>query len=360
MILQGELRDFSLPDVLQLLWQQKKSGALTVTQAGSEKRTAEIFISQGNIVGVSVQGRTPENKIQEILTASGRVSPQEMAELETFARDMGRPLLSTLTAKGLIQDAQRETWFQMAAEDMVCDLFAWNDGQYAFSTTQRSLPHALGTLRLSTEFACMEGMRRVDEWPHLHEALTSDQIVFQVTSTPPTEALGEWEAFTLEVVNGRRSLAEIGRLVPFGAFRLYECILNLWKSGCIEPTGSVSAQPAEALPIVQQSDRDQKTALVLGLAAVFLLFMLLLRGVGMWVELQGNIPLRRVETRVRADFARRNAEVFVLQDASARGAYPPDLDALVRAGMLSVPEADGPAGARLLYHRNGALDFVLE
>jgi hypothetical protein len=56
MILSGELRDFSLADVLQLLLQQRKTGVLTLNR---EKEKAELFVSQGNLTGVRVNGESP-------------------------------------------------------------------------------------------------------------------------------------------------------------------------------------------------------------------------------------------------------------------------------------------------------------
>ena len=70
MILSGELKDFSLADVLQLLLQQRKSGVLNLAN-GKEK--AEVFISQGNVNGVKVNGEMPEDKIRDMLVASGKV-----------------------------------------------------------------------------------------------------------------------------------------------------------------------------------------------------------------------------------------------------------------------------------------------
>lgn len=355
MILEGELRDFSLPDALQLLMQQRKSGVLNLTHG---KEQAELFISQGNIIGVRVGGRMPETKIQEMLIESGLVGQKEMADLESMSREMNRPLLSTLTAKGLLSDEQRETWFQMVAEDMVCDLFAWTDGQYAFSTTQKSLPQALGTLRLSTEFTCMEGMRRVDEMPRLRETLTSEHLVFKTTGTAPTEQLGEWEAMVLAAVDGQRSLVQLGRMVPFGSFRLYECVANLWTAGCIDPINSATAQRGESTALIRKSDREQKAALVLGVAMVCLVCAAGVRFLGTWM-LRGQISYS-VEARAKSAISRKNVSVFLVYEASERGTYPENLNYLARQGMLSVAEAGGPADARLEYEKKGPLDFTLK
>ena len=354
MILQGDLRDFSLPDVLQLMSQQRKTGVLTVTQG--KMKSAEIFISQGNINGVRVESRTPETKIQEMLIESGRMSVKEMADLESISKDMGRPLLSTLAAKGLLAEDQRELWFQMGAEDMVCDLFAWTEGQYAFSTTQKSLPHALGNFSISTEFACMEGMRRIDEWPHLKEKLPSAEMIFQNLHVPPTKEMGEWEQMVLEAIDGKRNLVRLIRLVPFGQFRLYECINNLWKSGAIAPLDS-EITPSETLQPLAQSEKDQKTSLVIGIAAGCLILAGAFRFFITLVLDQTPSQTQSTLTRVQGNLARRNAEVFLLQDGSEQGKFAEHLSDLVRRDYLSVVEAFGPEDARLNYQRSSPDQF---
>jgi hypothetical protein len=116
MILSGELKDFSLADVLQLLLQQRKSGVLVLSE-GREK--AELFIASGNLTGVRVNGETPESKIKEILIETGRVTKQDMGDLEAISRDMDRTLLATLAAKGHLSEDDRKEWLQIITEDMV-------------------------------------------------------------------------------------------------------------------------------------------------------------------------------------------------------------------------------------------------
>jgi hypothetical protein len=230
MILSGELKDFSLADVLQLLLQQRKTGMLSL---GRGKEKAELSVVQGNLAGVRVNGETPEGKVKDILIATGRMPKAEMADLEAISRDMDRSLMETLASKGHLQAEERTEWLQIITEDMVCELFGWQEGRYEFNGSLKPPPGA--QLNISTEFACMEGMRRIDEWPRLRQEVPDSKLVFRPTGRPFEGDMQSWDYLVLGLVDSRRTLAQIARQVPFGSFRLSECIVNLWHGGFIAP-----------------------------------------------------------------------------------------------------------------------------
>ncbi len=280
MILSGDLKDFSLADVLQLLLQQRKSGILNLTR-GKEK--AELFLSGGNVNGVRVNGEGPENKIKEMLLASGKIAPEEMQDLETLSQDMNRSILATLSAKDHLSDEDHKEWLQIITEDMVCELFGWVTGQYQFSTGLKGQGAQAVQLNLSTEFACMEGMRRMDEWPRFKEAIADTRMIFQSQGKAYTGDPESWNALVASLVDGRRSVAQIGKLVPFGSFRLFDCTLNLWEEGFIQPVAGGFSELEHPLAADPQSEKDRRTAMVLGIAMLFLAFGIGVRLVSIWI-----------------------------------------------------------------------------
>src|SRR6185369_18095463 len=113
MILSGELKDFSLADVLQLLLQQRKTGQLLLSRS---KEKAELSVVQGNLAGVRVNGESPEGKVKDILIATGRVTKADMSDMEAIGRDMDRSLMDTLASKGQLQEEERKEWLQIITE----------------------------------------------------------------------------------------------------------------------------------------------------------------------------------------------------------------------------------------------------
>lgn len=354
MILSGDLKDFSLADVLQLLLQQRKSGVLNLTHG---RDNAEIFISQGNLTGVRVNGAGPEAKIREVLVESRRVGAREMAEIETIAADMNRPLLATLTAKGHVAEADADEWLQIISEDMVCDLFSWG-GRYEFQTGQKG-SGGYSHLNLSTEFACMEGMRRIDDWPRLHEKIPRERMVFRPTEKAyQGDELG-WDRLVLGLVDGRKPVQQIGRETPFGSFRLFECLVNLWSGGFIAPVEDAQQEsdaPAHADP---ESEKDRKTAMVLGISVLFFVIATAVRLVALWVLGTGSVDPADVEAGVARALERDNLEAFLIEHAARKDAFP-DNPAQLSGGALRASEIAPFIGTRTSYKKVGEKGFILK
>ncbi len=223
--LNGQLRDFSLPDVLQFILQQRKSGRLTLT---FQHQKAEIGISRGNISHVDVDGRNVETVIRDWLLSCGRMSPEELSGVESVSRSMERSILETLVAKKFVTADERAEWIQIVAEDLVCDLFQWQEGAYEFNTdTPATAMRGVG-INLSTEMITMEGMRRLDEWPRLRDRLGSPGVQVSLAHPPPAGAELGPEGIILrqlEQTSAPLTLEELERRVPFGLFRLYDTIV---------------------------------------------------------------------------------------------------------------------------------------
>jgi hypothetical protein len=358
MILSGELKDFSLADVLQLLLQQRKTGMLFLAR-GKEK--AELSVVQGNLAGVRVNGEAPEGKVKDILIATGRLPKSEIADLEAISRDMDRTLMETLASKGHLQEEERTEWLQIITEDMVCELFGWQEGRYEFNGSQK--PPAGTQLNLSTEFACMEGMRRIDEWPRLREELPDPKLVFRPTGRPYDGDTQSWDYLVLGLVDSRRSVSQIARHVPFGSFRLSECIVNLWHGGFIAPVTAATEEREAPVQADPQSERDRKTAMVLGVAILLLVFATTVRLFSVWMAGSAGLPgpgrpdPYGNENGITRPMARENLETFLIEFAARADSLPPTLAPLREQGPLGNREIDA---ASPVYRRSAGLNFTLK
>ena len=363
MILSGDLKDFSLADVLQLLLQQRKSGVLNLV---NEKEKAEVYIYQGNVNGVRVNGETPEDKIKEMLIASGKVDKEEMQQLESISRDMNRPLLATLTAKGHLTDEDKKEWLQIISEDMVCELFGWLKGNYDFATGIKAQNMMSAQLNISTEFACMEGMRRIDEWPRLHEALPNSKIVFRPLGRNYEEDRQGWDFLVFGLVDGRRNMEQIAKQVPFGSFRLSECLVNLRDGGFITPIAGTLDEIEIHAPVDPQTEKDRKTAMILGIAMVLLVFAVTLRLLVFWMqstkeaENYKNPHWKNGESTIGDELIRDNLEALLIDYADRKDNFPNELNQLVKIGVLASHEIKLTNGTRPSFHKITEKSFQLK
>ena len=231
--LNGQLRDFSLPDVLQFILQQRKSGRLSLTY---HHQRAEVGISRGNISHIDVDGRNVETVIRDWLLSCGRMSSDELEGVESVSKSMDRSILETLVAKKFISPEERADWIQIVAEDLVCDLFQWQEGAYEFNTeVPATILRGVG-LNLSTEMITMEGMRRLDEWPRLRDRLGSPGVQVSISQMPTSISELGPEAIILrqlEFSSSSLTLEELEKRVPFGRFRLYDTLVAYADEGYV-------------------------------------------------------------------------------------------------------------------------------
>ena len=74
MALEGTLRDFSFADILQLIFFQKKTGALIIQ---SRQDKIRILFHEGNIVGADSRARVQDRRLVWILAKRGILTQKE-------------------------------------------------------------------------------------------------------------------------------------------------------------------------------------------------------------------------------------------------------------------------------------------
>jgi Domain of unknown function (DUF4388) len=222
--LNGQLKDFPLADVLQFIQQQRKSGRLILS---TRTQRAEIGIQRGNIAFVELDGKTVESQLSRWLQIYGRITQDELQGLESVSRQMDRSILETLVAKRFITSEERAEWAHYVAEDLVCDLFGWHDGNYEFNTELPATGSRNIALNLSTEMTSMEGMRRLDEWPRIQQRFPTPEVAVSRGAVSVEEIEPGPERIILEAIpaeGGQITLADLERILPFGRYRIYEVL----------------------------------------------------------------------------------------------------------------------------------------
>lgn len=352
--LNGQLRDFSLPDVLQFILQQRKSGRLTLT---FHHQKAEVGISRGNISHVDIDGRNVETVIRDWLMACGRMTPDELTGVESVSRSMERSILETLVAKKFVTAEERAEWVQVVAEDLICDLFQWQEGAYEFNTDVPANAMRGVGINLSTEMITMEGMRRLDEWPRLRDRLGSPGVQVSLAHPPPsTSELGP-EALILrqlELASAPLTLDELEKRVPFGQFRLYDTIVAYADEGylTLRQDGktfdshvrvSVDAEPVKA----------SSTAALLAMGGIAMVVALLVN----WMTTAAIGHLASVPDRgfigAESRFEGIKLHTAIQRTRFQTGEWPSSLDKLEPSYPISRSERNSTLGVEYGYRSRG-------
>src|SRR5262245_1523561 len=129
MALQGNLRDFSAMEILQLVGSQKKSGCL-VMDWNTER--AVVWVTDGRIVSTRQPGLTKDDPLARFLRQAHRISEEQLRGLQTIQKESNRDL-EDLLVNGRYVDAEELTLFvERQVLDDLSRLVRWESGTYRF------------------------------------------------------------------------------------------------------------------------------------------------------------------------------------------------------------------------------------
>jgi hypothetical protein len=359
MALQGNLDDFSLPEILQLIAVQQKSGVLKLT-AGDD--VAVIFFEVGKIVSTRDRRRNAKDPLKPFLVRTGHLSESQMKQIETIEAESRRELTDILLTGSYMTSDDLTQAVEEQIQDTLHQLLTWKTGSYHFSGDARTVPKFAVNVRLNTEGLLMESMRRIDESARYRETFTSPAIVLRPKplASPPRELAPQTQR-VLALVDGLRPLRDILAQAKLVEFEAYEALHHLLDLGVIEVSLSAAPLP-KVTPIAPEraaSDSIPSTPaiVVLGIAVVVLAGSF---AMGAWVA---PAFLARVE-REAGTAPPAATEIATVDEASrvslaletyrrARGSYPPDIATLGTDGYLP-PRVARSAAERYEYQSDGA------
>ena len=361
MALQGNLDDFSLPEILQLIAVQQKSGVLKLT-AGDD--VAVVFFEAGKIVSTRDRRRNARDPLKPYLVRTGHLTEAQLKQIETIEAESRRELTDVLLSGNYMTSEALTQALEHQIQDTLHQLLTWKSGSYHFSGDSRTVPKFAVNVRLNTEGLLMESMRRIDEIVRYRETLSSPAMVLRPKplAMPPKE-MSSQERRILPLVDGLRPLRDLvaqSKLVEFEAFEALHHLLDL---GVIEV--SLGAAPAKVTPIAAEpppvpARRTANSFLAFAVAIVslaasfaiafFVTPALLSRAARAAAPAVVAVPpeIALVDEAARVSLA---LETY----RRVRGEYPPDLETLGVEGYL--PAAMACAAARLYQYQSDGVTY---
>ena len=254
MALRGNLNDFSLPDVFQLVTFSRKTGVLRIKRAdGAEGsvwfREGEVFFAQSN---------WHTAMLGERLVNAHSITPhalEKALEIRDGEGPDGRRLGAILVAEGFITQAVLEGFVQQQIQDTIFDLMRWEEGEFDFKAMPKLVDEDIG-LSVSIENVIMEGSRRLEEWGRIKKKIPSMDVVFKMATAPGEGTFEislkpiEWNLLLL--VDGTRTVAEMARETNRTDFDVARVIYGLFSAGLLEFTADDEVERLRA----EKRERD--------------------------------------------------------------------------------------------------------
>ncbi|HEY8120300.1 MAG TPA: DUF4388 domain-containing protein [Myxococcota bacterium] len=246
--LHGNLRDFGIGEVFQLIGQQQKTGVLDVTGADARVR---IAFDRGGVVWGEPVGPYEHAALGDRLVRSGLVTPEHMLECERGVQDGDGDLRALIVRGGGLGEAQLQEAVDLLTHDTMFTLLRWTQGSFHF-TAQPVVGEGDSAKSTPAEQILMDGLRMVDEWRTFDADAREIETVWRRSEAfdvfreraegdSPARIAQAERVFSL--VDGRtpgRRLVDLARL---GEFDGVYWLSRLRRAGVIDPLPRESARP---------------------------------------------------------------------------------------------------------------------
>jgi CheY-like chemotaxis protein len=207
--LSGELTDFNLFDIFQLVDTAKSSGKLFVY---SSLMSSEIYFDKGSIVFASTSKQGGNILSGDILEKRMNISKEAFNRGFRTSRETGVPILRAFVNEGILSEDEIMGILRERIDDAVYSTMELESGYFFFEKMPLPDKFLDISMRLKVSHLILEGARRVDERKFAAKMFHDNDIVFiRLMTDVALEDISldknELEIFSL--VDGKRTISDI-------------------------------------------------------------------------------------------------------------------------------------------------------
>jgi hypothetical protein len=324
MALQGNLRDFSVNEILQLLGTQRKTGCLML-EWNTER--AQIHVLDGRIIGTRQAGMRPEDPLLTFLIKVHRLSDEQRRGILSIHRESNRDLEDLLVNGRYLETEELKIFLERQILNDLMRVVRWENGTYRFDP-KIVWPNP-PLVRLSMEGALIEAARRGDEQKRFVSRFKNPYDLLGVRDLPdPDEPLSEEEKELFGIIDGLHTVAEVVEMAPLSEYEAYESLDRMIDAQWIEVVGRRDpGLPPATRRLAPAPGRAASPLREIGVAIGILALVVAVR-FGAHTVVQrppAPDPGRDVYAAAQVEEIRWALELY----RKEKGAYPPKLPTLV-------------------------------
>jgi hypothetical protein len=231
MALKGQLHDFNLSEILQLIATQQKSGFLVL-----EGHREMVFVfDKGVLISTRDRRSESDDPLEEYLRNYGFFSDDQWAHVRYIRDHSSLDLAEILVSEELLTKDALDLILQGVAREMAHRGMKMRRGRYNFTATKDTPPGVRWRIDMDVQGLLMEAARRVDEEGQLQHALPSQHMTFaQGTVAPSASALSPTGRRIIKLALGGRTLGKIIRLARTDSFTTRELLKTFVEEGWLQ------------------------------------------------------------------------------------------------------------------------------
>ncbi|HEV8377195.1 MAG TPA: DUF4388 domain-containing protein [Candidatus Polarisedimenticolia bacterium] len=226
----GEILSETMPTLLHRLHRKEETGRLLCQKAGVTKT---LQVERGAVVFAASTHR--DDRLIQLLLKRGTVSlPHLMSALEASLKNKQR-LGEVLLSQNRIMRDELDRTLQDQLKEIVCSVFNWDSGSWAFEKGPPSEEKV--TLTLHPLALILEGIRRIESWARVYEKVGGMNAEYRATREAPDLAhkadLLPGERQILNFTEESRTLSEICEVVRLNDFVVCKVVWGLLIIGAL-------------------------------------------------------------------------------------------------------------------------------
>jgi hypothetical protein len=337
MALEGNLTDFGLSEILQLIGVQQKSGMLSIN---SDDRSMVLFFRDGKLISTRDRRRKSKDPFKDYLTRYGVISRQDLLRIMQISAQSKLDITDIIVSEKFLTEEEMKKHFRYHIQEAVHEILTWQQCNYKFMPGRDIIDGIKTWGEYSIEGLLMESMRRIDEFPQILEEFPDEKMIIsrKKTEEEPQDLEGNEEKI-LSLLKEERTLGYLIAHAEMPSFDTYEALKHLKEKGLIATF--LELRPETAAESAGKSKRLSAAGILARVSSVVILFALVV--LAGWIGVARTIPSVKsgsitTSALMQADPAakkRMAARVrwFLEAYRAEHGAYPRSLDDLERSGL---------------------------
>ena len=249
MSLEGNLKDFSLLEVIKLVHMGKKTGRLAITHEGKE---ASIWMRDGLVV--FAESPMENGSLLERMVRDRRLSDKQARQalgLKKIQKSQDKGLAQILVSEKYIEEHQLEFSVKSEIVDSIFDVILWRGGDFRL-VPDETHEDELAVYPLDPGEIEAEITKREKTWEAVVQKIPSFDMVFTMAPEAADRAAEirlkpvEWK--TLCLLDGLTTAREVGKRLKMSDFKLGKTLFALYSVGLIKPASEETMVATEYFP----------------------------------------------------------------------------------------------------------------
>lgn len=245
MALRGNLRDFAITQLLNIINLAHKTGTLVLEGPGEISR---ITFREGKLAYAGIGQE--DNSLASILLSNHKITPTQHRILKERSANMTDKELGLLLVNaGYLSQGDILESLQTYFTNVIRRLFTWAEGFFHFDA-ESPLAEDKIFVRMDLENLIIEGARQMKEMEQLQEEIPSLDMALKFTDRPGTNirnvnlSVEEWRV--VSHVNPKNTMRQIAKFSKMNDLEIRRVVYSLLQAGLVEVVRPISVTPTAA------------------------------------------------------------------------------------------------------------------